>query len=357
MDEARPIEVLVVDDSAVLRLLLVRVLEEDPALRVVAAVGDGAAALEYLRDRRPQVVVMDMHMPGMDGFEVTRRIMETSPLPIVICSATQAADEAAFTFRMMEAGAVACVQKPASPEHPEFARMAADICRTVRLMSEVKVVRRRAPLRPAPRLAAIPAAGRPAGIRVVGIGASTGGPLAIQTILGGLPADFPVPILLVQHIAPGFLPGFADWLGQTTGFRICIAGHGMEPRPGRVHVAPDDFHMAWSPDGRIVLSRAEPENGLRPSVAHLFRSLAEHAGAGALGVLLTGMGVDGAAELRQMRDSGALTIAQDRESSVVHGMPGEAIRLDAAMHILPLDRIAAVVGAAVRAAPGSIHEH
>jgi two-component system chemotaxis response regulator CheB len=345
MEQGPPINVLVVDDSNVLRMLLVHLLELDPGIRVVAAVADGAAALDYLRNRRPDVVVMDIHMPGMDGFETTRRIMESQPLPIVICSATVDAQDASFAFRTMEAGAVACVQKPVGTTHPEYERMAAEIRQTVKLMSEVKVVRRRfesrggsvSPLGAAP----VP---RRDGIRIVGIGASTGGPPAVQTILAALPKDFPAAILLVQHIAVGFLPGLAGWLDQTTGLRIHIAAHGVEPLPGHVYVAPDNFHMGLGAGGRIVLSKDEPEGGLRPSVAHLFRSLAEQCGSAAVGVLLTGMGTDGAAALRQMRDCGAVTIAQDRESSVVHGMPGEAIRLDAAIHILPPERIAPLLG-------------
>jgi two-component system, chemotaxis family, protein-glutamate methylesterase/glutaminase len=228
-------------------------------------------------------------------------------------------------------------------------------------MSEVKVVRRWSRSRIAP--AVLPANGRTqlraasAGVRLIGIGASTGGPLVLQTILSGLPKDFPVPLLIVQHIARGFLPGMVEWLSQTTGLRVHIAAHGAVPLPGHAYVAPDDFHLAVDAGGHMILAREEPESGLRPSVSYLFRSLAQTCGASAVGVLLTGMGKDGAVELKRMKDCGAFTIAQDRDSSIVHGMPGEAIELGATTQVLPADKIAGALIAQVghrRSAPGEI---
>lgn len=338
------IKVLVADDSQVVRMLLLHLLESDPEIQVVGAVADGQAAVDFVRENQPDVVLMDIHMPRMDGFEATRCIMETQPVPIVICSATTHPAEMANTFRLMEAGAVACVEKPVAREHTDFEHLVANLLQTVKLMSEVKVVRRwpRSRLAAAPAPASRPAAEKaaPAGIRVVGIGASTGGPPLLQTILASLPKDFRVPILVVQHIARGFLPGLAEWLNETTGLRVHVASYGANPLPGHVYLAPDDFHMGLGADGRILLAREEPENGVRPAVSYLFRSLAETCGPNALGVLLSGMGRDGAAELKLMKDRGAITIAQDRDSSVVHGMPGVAIELGGATHVLPADRIA-----------------
>jgi two-component system chemotaxis response regulator CheB len=211
-------------------------------------------------------------------------------------------------------------------------------------MSEVKVVRRWARARlvgaPTPVVHSVRVSHATAGIKFIGIGASTGGPQVLQEILAGLPNTFPVPILIVQHIAHGFRPGLAEWLSQTTGFPIHLGAHGASPLPGHVYLAPDDFHMGISVSGRILLTDEGPEDGLRPAVAHLFRSLADVIGPAAVGVLLTGMGKDGAAELRLMKDKGAITIAQDRGSSVVNGMPGEAIRLGGATHVLPAGKIA-----------------
>ncbi|HEY3898539.1 MAG TPA: chemotaxis-specific protein-glutamate methyltransferase CheB [Chthoniobacter sp.] len=339
----RKINALVVDDSEVARQLLTHILEGDPKICVVGTAKDGQAAVDFVTERRPDIVLMDINMPGMDGFEATRRIMETSPVPIVICSGVLNPNEVATTFRVMEAGGLTCIEKPPGPEHPEYAEKAATVRQMVRLMAEVKVVRRW----PASRMAGLAAADpfttekRSKGsIRFVGIGASTGGPPALQTILAGLPKDFPAPILIVQHIARGFLSGLADWLNQTTPLQVHIGGHSMRPLPGHVYLAPDDFHMGVNTGGFITLSTAAAENGLRPAVSYMFRSLAENCGAEAVGVLLTGMGRDGAVELKQMRDTGALTIAQDRESSVVHGMPAEAIARGGAVQILPPERIA-----------------
>jgi two-component system, chemotaxis family, protein-glutamate methylesterase/glutaminase len=345
------IDVLVAEDSAVLRMFLVHLLESDPRIRVAGAVADGQAALDFVVRTRPDVVLMDIHMPGMDGFEATRRIMQTQPLPIIICSATARAKDVIVTFQALEAGAIACIEKPPGQGHADFEAKARQMLETVKLMSEVRVVRRTPRARPATWASAGDPAPPPrrnvARVRVIGIGASTGGPPALQTILAGLPKDFSVPVLVVQHIAPGFLVGMAEWLGQTAGLRVHIAEHGMAPLPGHVYLAPDDSHMGTGGGGEIILTREAPENHLRPAVSFLFRTLAQTYGASALGVLLTGMGRDGAVELKQLRDAGAITIAQDRESSVVHGMPGAAINLGGATHVLPADKIADVLAALV----------
>ena len=175
--------------------------------------------------------------------------------------------------------------------------------------------------------------------QVVAIGTSTGGPPVLQTIFAGLPADLPAPVLVVQHIAPGFLPGLIGWLGQTTALRLKIAEHDEPARSGWVYFAPDGFHLGLSANGRIALSRQPPENGLRPAVSFLFRSVADVCGPRAIAVLLTGMGRDGADELKVLHDLGAVTVAQDQGSSVVHGMPGEAIRLGGVSHVMTPDRI------------------
>lgn len=353
----RKIRVLVAEDSSVSRQLLVHLLESESRIEVIGTVHDGQAALDFVNKNKPDVVLMDIHMPRLDGFEATRRIMETQPVPIVICSANSNVKDTAIIFRAMEAGAIACIAKPVGMEHGDFEATAAHLLETVRLMSEVKVVRRTG------RSAAVPAVTFPAEpalsadsvlppaasrVKVVGIGASTGGPPVLQAILAGLPKDYPAPILIVQHIADGFLPGMATWLNETTALQIHIASYGTFPLPGHVYLAPDDFHMGIGGDGAILLTRQAPINHLRPAVSFLFRSLAETQGPAALGVLLTGMGKDGAAELKLMRDAGAITIAQDRESSVVHGMPGAAIALGGAAHVLPANAIAATLIALTR---------
>jgi two-component system chemotaxis response regulator CheB len=241
----------------------------------------------------------------------------------------------------MEAGAVACVEKPVGPPHHDFQAQALQLRQTIKLMSEVKVIRRW-PRREATAPKTPPTPLRKGAVRpeIIGMGASTGGPPVLQTILTALPKNFPLPILVVQHIAPGFLTGLAEWLNQTTGFKVHVAAYGTQAVAGHVYLAPDDFHLAVRPGGVLTLNKEMHENGLRPSVNQLFQSLAEVYGSRAVGILLTGMGKDGAAALKNMKDRGAITLVQDRESSVVHGMPGEAIALGAATYVLPADRIA-----------------
>ena len=307
----KTINVLVVEDSPVARLLLAEILGSDGRINVLAAVPDGEAALVFLRKSRPDVVLMDIHMPGMNGYETTRLIMESQPLPIVVCSATFDSADVANTFHALEAGAVAVVAKPVGPGHPNFAADAAKLLETVTLMSEVRVVKRWPRNRHSggtPSLFPRAASGATP-FRDIAIGTSTGGPPALQTILKGLPRSLPVPILIVQHIAAGFLPGLVEWLTKTTGFPARIAQHDEAILAGHAYLAPDDYHMGASATCRIVLSKQAPESGLRPAVSHLFRSVAAACGSHALAVLLTGMGKDGAEELMQLRELGAMTIA------------------------------------------------
>lgn len=354
MSTRSSIQVLLVEDSPSAQLLLAHILGGDPKLRVMGTVASGEEAIEFLRHKQPDVVLMDIHLKGMNGFETTRRIMETHPLPIVICSGSIDLAEVTTSFQAMQAGAVAVVPKPAGPHHPDYQGLAAKLTETVRLMSEVKVVRRwrrnGAGEERQARIAAL-AAGRENACKVVVIGASTGGPPVLQTILAGLPKDFPIPVMIVQHIAAGFLPGLVEWLSQAAGFEVVIPRQGEPLKPGRACIAPDGVHMGLDKNHRVLLSAGKPENGLRPAVAHLFRSAGTACGANAVGVLLTGMGKDGAEELLRLKELGALTIAQDEPSSTVHGMAGEAIRLGAAQYILPPERIASVLACLARPGP------
>ena len=340
------INVLVVEDSRVIRDYLVYVLGTDPDMRVVGTAGSGEAALEFLGNHRPDVILMDIHMPGIDGFETTRRIMSSHPVPIVVCTASTHFEQVHTAMQALEAGALAVLKKPKGLGDPDAEDGAAVIINTLKLMSEVKLVKRwnkaRAPSAPAApalaELARFDAAGD--GAAIVAIGASTGGPPAIFQILSGLSTAFPIPILIVQHISAGFTAGFAEWLATGSGLPVHVIRGGESPLPGHVYVAPDDQHVRIGPRGELETTRDAPQNGLRPSVGILFRSVAERFGRRAIGVLLTGMGRDGAEELKLMADRGALTIAQDEESCVVFGMPAEAIRLGAAKFVFPPHKIA-----------------
>jgi two-component system chemotaxis response regulator CheB len=351
------IRVLVVEDSATVREFLLQIFASDPAIEVVGTAETGEEALEAVARMKPDVITMDIHMPKMNGFDATRRIMETHPTPIVIVSGAADATDTAKAFRAIESGALAVLRTPSGMGHPEHRQSITDLLRTTKLMSEVKVVRRWPRYRQAE---VIPETSLCAEIQLptphtqpslIAIGASTGGPPALQTILAGLPQYFPVPVLIVQHIAAGFTQGFVEWLAQSSSLRVHVPTHGQPVLPGRVYVAPDGLHMAVGADGRLQISADEAENGLRPSVSYLFRSVAKQYGPSAIGVLLTGMGKDGARELKLMKEQGAVTFAQDRDSSVVHGMPGEAIKLGGATYILPPEKIrSALVGLVTKSA-------
>lgn len=344
----KKVKVLVVEDSLVARELIIRLVNGDPELEVVGWVGDGAETLPAIERLRPDVVTMDIHMPRMDGYRATRQIMETRPLPIVIVSASVDSRDTAQAFRALEAGAVAAVEKPGGPGSEGAEQRGRRLVDTIKAMAEVKVVRRWPNSRSAVRSELAPRLRLHAErdqYQIVAIGASTGGPPVLRALLEALPKPFPVPVAIVQHISVGFVSGLADWLTDVAGLPVSVARGGDIAIPGHAYLAPDGCHTGITPQFRISCTLGEPEHGLRPAVSHLFRSVAASFGPHAVGVLLTGMGRDGAQELRLLRDAGALTFAQDKESSVVNGMPGAAVELGGAMHILPPPQIAATLGA------------
>jgi len=348
------INVLVVEDSRVIRDYLVYLLETDPEIRVIDTAANGEAALASVRRRRPDVILMDIHLPGIDGFETTRRIMSSNPVPIVVCTASTTFDQVHTAMRALAVGALAILKKPRGLGDPDAEAESAAIINAVKLMSEVKLVRRfnrtaaaaaqvaSAVAEPVPR----DVVGRV--VAMVAIGASTGGPPVLSQILSRLSPAFAAPILVVQHIAAGFTAGFAEWLATASGLPVHVADGGETPLPGHVYVAADDRHLRVGLGGELQTTRDQPHNGLRPSVGILFRSVAERFGRRAAGVLLTGMGRDGAEELKLLADRGALTVAQNEESCVVFGMPAEAIKLGAARYVLPPDEIAELLTTTVR---------
>lgn len=333
------IRVMVAEDSAVTREYLDHLLSQDPALQVIGTVQNGLEAVEQAQRLRPDVILMDVHMPLMNGYEATRQIMERFPIPIVMVSSNMNQDQVAMTFEALKAGALTVLDKPYGLGHPDRDKTASQLQETVRLMAGVKVIRRwpkRDRSAPSPTLPA--KAG--SNIQLIAIGASTGGPTVIVEILGSLPLNFPVPILVVQHIATGFTPGLVKWVGQSTSLQVKLAESCETAQPGTVYLAPHGTQMGITKDRQIHLTKEPTENHFCPSVSYLFESVAKAFGQFAMGILLTGMGQDGAGGLLQLSKAGGVTIAQDEETSVIFGMPGEAIRLGAAQYVLSPRQIA-----------------
>jgi two-component system chemotaxis response regulator CheB len=281
---------------------------------------------------------MDLRMPGMDGLEATRRIMQETPTPIVIVTASLARNDHHLVFEALRAGALAVVAKPELGSRKTEA--AEELRRTVKSMAQVRVIRRWAPDRLKRSLVRLPQpAARP---QIVAIGASTGGPQALQEILTQIPAGFPLPILVVQHIASGFEAPLVDWLTSQCALPVQLAESGQAlGRPG-IYVAPHGHHLVICKRS-IALMDDPPVNGHRPSATVLFQSVARAYGPRAIGVLLTGMGEDGASGMQDLKEAGGVTIAQDEASSVIFGMPAKAIGLGVVDHVLPASRIAASI--------------
>lgn len=352
MTKVKPIRILVVEDSPVCRDLLVSLLQSTPDFQVVGVARNGAEAVRLVQRLKPDLVTMDIHMPEMDGYEATRRIMAEMPCPIVMISGSLNKAEHKLTFAAMQSGALSVLEKPMMDDAPEahYALLA-----HIRLMADVKVVRRwskgggtangtqngAAP--PAASVSdrlpiELPKNGRYKA-QLVAIAASTGGPAALAEVLRPLPADFPLPIVIVQHVTSGFGEGFASWLDTQTSLTVRVARQGDKPQAGEVLIAPDDRHMIISSLGLIAFVNAPPMHGLRPAADYLFQSVAQVYGRFAIGIVLTGMGSDGAEGLKMMKNTGAQTIVQDKETSIVFGMPAVAIELGAAGYIRPLSQI------------------
>jgi two-component system chemotaxis response regulator CheB len=334
------IRVLVAEDSATTRELLVHILKSDPDIQVVGEAKNGVDAVALTRQLRPDVVTMDIRMPLMDGFEATKQIMVEAPTPIVIVSASVDGREVEVSIDALRVGALTVIAKPDGPAAPNFPDLARQFLATVKAMSQEKVVRHWARPERLPSPSARPAAPGQPRPQVVAIAASTGGPGALSHLLSELPGNFPAPVLVVQHIAHGFLAGFASWLNTNVSLRVKIAEPGEEAAPRTIYLPPDDRHLGFE-HRRLAVSDAPPVGGFRPSATHLFQTTARTFGASTLAVVLTGMGQDGVEGLRCVRQAGGQVIAQDEASSVVYGMPGAAARAGVVDLVLPLKDIAA----------------
>jgi two-component system, chemotaxis family, protein-glutamate methylesterase/glutaminase len=355
----KKIGVLIVEDSAVVRQLLEHIIGGDPRLEIVAVATSAEEALEILQHISPDIISLDIRLPGMNGFEATRRIMRDKPTPIVVCSASVEAEDLKITMTALRAGALAVVEKPVGTTRDDYERIARTLCTQLAIMSEVKVVRQRGftaaasrtsrkdVQRHTARSSARETHGTP--LRVLGIGASTGGPNAVVQVLTDLGPRFPLPVLLVQHMMPSFLAGFASWLESVTPFRAVIARNGEIVVSGTVYLAPPDYHLQLEAD-RIRLTQDPPASLQRPSATVMFQSMARTLGDSGLGILLTGMGDDGADGLLELRRAGGYTVAEHESTAVVYGMPRAAVDRGAACDCLPLNDIAPRIRELVSAA-------
>jgi two-component system chemotaxis response regulator CheB len=373
----KKIRVLVIEDSLTVRKHLVEALGAAPEFEVVGEAADGQRGIDLCVALRPDVVTLDMMLPVLDGLRVTEHLMAYCPTPILIVSASTNRGELFQTYQALAAGALDVLDKPREDEPAQAWRER--LVSTLKVLARIKVIthpRARlgargktplglqtvgaAPAAAEPRLASAPLPARQrlasaAGLRAVAIGVSTGGPAALIALLQGLPDDFALPILLVIHIGPLFAPAFGEWLGQQSPIPVAYAQDGaLLPAPGlpQVLLAPPDRHLVLRA-GRLALTQDPALHSCRPSVDKLFSSVALELGPRCAAGLLTGMGKDGAEGLLAIRRAGGRTLAQDEATSVVFGMPREAIRLGAAEQVLPLERIAPTLGALARGDLGS----
>jgi two-component system chemotaxis response regulator CheB len=327
----RPIQVLVVDDSAICRATLRHALESDPEIAVVGEAADGDEAVEQVSALRPSLVTMDLRMPRLGGLEAIEQIMRRQPTPILVITDQPRAEGVDVTFAALSRGALDLLPKAGTwlPESPAARALIARVKQLTRALDRPEALPSGPTARPAPRKFA-----------AIGLGASTGGPNALARILRGLPPGFATPIAVVQHMDALFHKGFVEWLGRQSALRVREAIHGERLVPGEVWVGPSGFDFRLDHDGRVRLEPPVGSAPFVPSIDPLFTSMAENLGRGACGVVLTGMGRDGARGLLAIRQRGGLTAAQDRESSVIYGMPRACAETGAAEVILPLGEIA-----------------
>lgn len=350
----RKIRVLVVDDSAFMRKALTRMLASDPMIKVVDTASDGREGYEKTRLLRPDVVTLDVKMPGMDGLSALRMIMSDCPTPVLMLSSLTA-EGGEVTLRALDIGAVDFIDKSSARSAMDILSIAGELISKVKAIAGIdagKMVRKGPPAaaseEPAPATSAPAASAVRGGYDVLAIGTSTGGPPALQLILSHMPRELPVPVLVVQHMPPGFTASLAKRLDSLSSLMVFEASDGDIAEPGSCLIAPSGLHMSLDRDKRGLFVRlSKSPDGLlhRPSVDVLMDSVAKTAGARSLAVILTGMGSDGAKGMKAVHDSGGATIAQDESTCVVYGMPKVAVELGGVDRSMPLDRIpAAIIG-------------
>jgi two-component system chemotaxis response regulator CheB len=338
------IRAVIVDDSSTMRELLASVLKNAEGIEVVGLGANGEEGVRLTQRLRPDIITLDMRMPGMNGLEATRQIMRDLPTPIVIISGSLMPDDIHMTFEALKAGALAVVSKPGLADPEACDR----VVQTVRQMAGVSVIHYWNPAGAAAtewneKTVPFSLPPMPFASQIIGICASTGGPPALAALLTPLPADYPLPIIVLQRLHPGFTLGMMDWLRKQTTLHIEIATHGDALRPGTVFLAPDDYHIQVTRQGIIELSKTPPDHGWRPSANYLFRSLAQTYGSGALAVVLSGLGDDGLAGLEAVSLMGGLILVQEESSCIAAEAPRAVLSHGLTSHALPLDQLTAIL--------------
>ncbi len=370
------IKILIAEDSPTVTMILQKIFAADDECQVIGTAKNGKEAVDKVRLLRPDIVTMDIRMPVMDGFEATKQIMTYHPTPILVISASVGKDDDLnIAFNAIRAGALDIVEKPKGNLAMDYEYIGRDLIKKVKILSGVKVfhhvsgssIRNKIEPRPS-NLTDTSAKQTPSQIAIktpstrdllvsdkrlypkvkvpskpaelITIASSTGGPSALLKVLKYLPETFPVPIVIVQHICEGFGQGFVDWLNKECILNVKTADRGEVLTQGNIYVAPDGFHLLIDPGKVVRLSKSMPVNGLRPCATLMMESAAKVCGAATIGVILTGMGRDGADGMKAIKEAGGMNIAQSPETCVVFGMPKEAIDLGVVDKILPVDRIA-----------------
>ncbi len=332
------IRVLIAEDSSLIATMMQELLDEDPEIEVVGRAKNGREAIELRNSLEPDVITMDLNMPVLDGLQAIQAIASTRPVPILAVSQTIESRDSEIAFEALRSGATDIMGKPSGYGQKGYLRVKEELTSRVKLVSHIRP--RRCLKKTPPQIVATKLT-REGDLKkgLVVVGASTGGPPALAIILRCFPPDFPLPVAIVQHITPGFLTGLAHWLRGESSLSVKVAKNQETMEPGTVYLAPDDHHLEIGADKKTILSDGPPVRGHRPSVDHLMKSAAKSYGNQTVGVLLTGMGGDGAEGLKQIREAGGKTIIQDEATSLVFGMPREALLRGAAEIVSPLEKI------------------
>ena len=334
------IRVLIVDDSGLVREILKKILETDPFIQVVGMAENGERAVELVQKLKPDAITMDVNMPVMDGFKATEQIMAYCPTPILILSSVIDKEGIYTTFNALAAGALDVMEKPSGLESKVWTKMGDVLIQKVKAVSKVRVITHvKGKSREILKHTEPVSLPEPDKYEIVGIGASTGGPSVVMQILKNITANNTLGILVVQHMASGFIKGFVDWLADACEVKVKLAKDDEKIEKGQVLVAPEGFHTIVRNKKTIGLISGEKVHGVKPSVDILFNSVAEVYGKSAIGVLLTGMGADGAEGLKHIKDKGGITIAQSENSCTVFGMPKVAIEKGAVSKVLSVEDI------------------